>query len=76
MNEALKKYGRHLKSCELFRHPFSGSTDYTPSCDCGFSKALGCGLCDEKGYVVNLDLSKHQRDSGFLTGNCPECGAI
>lgn len=68
----LLKYGRHLRSCELVLQPFSGSTDSHWSCNCGFSKALDCGLCDSQGYVINLELSK----GGYLTGFCPACGLI
>ena len=70
--ENLLKYGKHLRFCELVRQPFTGRTDSHWSCTCGFSEALGCELCDKKGYVVNLKMPK----GGFLTGNCPDCGNI
>ena len=80
MSNSLKKYGRHLRSCELFRQPRLTSTDSHYKCTCGFSEALGCDVCGGKGYVVNLDLSDYAgrflADSGFLTGNCPECGKV
>jgi len=70
--ENLRKYGRHLPSCELVRQPFFGSTDSYLSCDCGFSEVLGCELCNKKGYVVSLKKPK----GGFFTGPCPNCGNI
>ena len=70
--ENLRRYGRHLRSCELVRQPFSGSTDNRWSCDCGFSEVLGCELCGKKGYIINLPMPK----GGFMTGHCPECGKI
>lgn len=69
--EALRKYGRHLSSCELVKQPFSGRTDSYWSCTCGFSEALDCQLCEKKGYVVNLPVQ-----NGYITGHCPECGNI
>ncbi len=68
----LRKYGRHLRSCELVMQPYLGSTDSFWSCTCGFSEAFGCELCDKKGYVVNLPMPK----GGFITGFCPDCGTI
>jgi hypothetical protein len=80
MDENLKKYGRHLKSCELVRQPIISSTDRFWECTCGFSLVLGCKVCNGKGYVVSLNLAdyagKYHADSGFISGNCPECGKI
>lgn len=70
--ETLRKYGRHLRSCELVEQPYSDTTDSYWSCTCGFSEALGCQLCEKKGYVVNLPIPK----GGYYTGHCPECGNI
>lgn len=69
--ENLRKYGRHLRSCELVLQPYLGSTNSYWSCDCGFSEALDCQLCKKKGYVVNLPVQ-----NGYITGHCPECGNI
>ena len=71
-NEALRKYGRHLRFCELVRQPYLGDNYSHWTCTCGFSEALGCELCGKKGYVVNLPMPK----GGFMTGHCPECGTI
>jgi hypothetical protein len=72
LKENLQRYGRHLPGCELVKQPYLGSTDTHWSCDCGFSEALDCQLCEKKGYVVNLPMPK----GGFYTGHCPDCGNI
>ena len=72
MDEDLKKYGRHLKSCELVRMPVLSGTDDFWKCTCGFSTALGCKICNGEGYVVEKSLP----EGGFYTGHCPECGNI
>ena len=67
----LQKYGRHLKSCELVKQPFLGSTERHWRCNCDFSKALNCGVCNQEGYVIELKIR-----GGYLTGHCPNCGKI
>ena len=69
LGEYLSKYGRHLRSCELVQQPF---TDSHYECTCGFSEALDCEMCNRKGYVVNLKMTK----GGFYTGYCFVCGRI
>lgn len=68
----LRKYGKHLRSCELVKQPFLSGTNSNWSCTCGFSEAMNCELCGKKGYVVSLPMPK----GGYLTGHCPECGNI
>lgn len=71
MLELLKKYGHHLKDCELVRQPHLSSTDSHWVCTCGFSKAVGCRTCGETGYLDSVKLG-----NGFYTGVCPECGSL
>ena len=66
----LLKYGKHWATCELVTQPFLGNTTSNWECNCGFSKAVGCKLCNGKGYVVELTL----RTGGYLTGHCSNLG--
>ncbi len=70
--EILRKYGRHLRRCELVKQPYLSNTDASRSCNCGFSEALNCELCEKKGYIIGLPMPK----GGFYTGHCPDCGKV
>ncbi len=72
LKEALEKYGHHLELCELVMMPFLGDTESHWQCNCGFSQADDCKLCNGEGYVIGLKLEL----GGYHTGHCPNCGSI
>lgn len=72
--EALEKYGRHLRSCELSKQPKFTSTDTRWKCTCGLSIAIGCDLCGSTGYLVCKE--GIYKGGFFYTGHCVRCGRI